>query len=187
MGEFILSAAMAKLTKRVVVPLNENWQFKEASDSSWLPVSQFPTNVHLDLLHHKTIPDHLQDQNENLVQWVGEKVWIYRTEFDVIDTSQKTVLSFEGLDTYATVMVNGREVLKSDNMFIPQRVDVTETIKFGSKNSLEITFDSAWIEGKKIQEQYPDHPWGCWNGDASRLGVRKAQYHYVRLVCPPLS
>jgi beta-mannosidase len=183
MGELVPSAAMGKASQRVVIPLHENWHFADATDgSAWLPVSQFPTNVHLDLLHHGKIPDPYRDQNESLVQWVGEKVWIYRTEFDVPETSQKTILSFEGLDTYATVVVNGHEVLKSDNMFISHRVDVTEIVKFGTKNSLEMTFDSAWIEGKKLQEKYPDHAWGCWNGDASRLAVRKAQYHYVNLV-----
>lgn len=166
----------------VVIPLNANWHFKEAEDDTWLPVSQFPTNVHLDLLQHKKIPDPFWGQNEAAVQWVGEKVWLYRTEFDgpaSIPANHKVVLSFEGLDTFATVVLNGAELLKSDNMFVPRRVAVTDKINVGEKNTLEITFDSAWIAGKKLQEQFPDHKWGCWNGDASRLVIRKAQYHYV--------
>ncbi|KAL1968698.1 hypothetical protein VTN77DRAFT_1524 [Rasamsonia byssochlamydoides] len=171
----------SKDSQHVVIPLNENWHFKEAADDTWLPVSQFPTNIHLDLLYHKKIPDPFWGQNESEVQWVGEKVWLYRTEFDspaTIPKDHKVVLSFEGLDTFATVVLNGTEILKSDNMFIPRRVTVTDKINAGSKNTLEITFDSAWIVGKKLQEQFPDHKWGCWNGDASRLVVRKAQYHY---------
>ena len=174
--------------RRVVIPLNKDWQFKEAApaaDDTWLPVAQFPTNIHLDLLHHEKIPDPFWGQNETAVQWVGEKAWVYRTEFDGPannnNNKNKVVLSFEGLDTFATVVLNGTEILKSDNMFIPRRVDVTDKIHVAgkSKNTLEITFDSAWIAGKKLQEQFPDHKWGCWNGDASRLVVRKAQYHYV--------
>jgi beta-mannosidase len=170
-------------TAHAVIPLNENWQFKEAEEDTWLAVAQFPTNIHLDLLHHKKIPDPFWGQNESKVQWVGEKVWLYRTEFDgpaTIAENHKVVLSFEGLDTFATVVLNGTEILKSDNMFIPRRVVVTDMIRSRGKNTLEITFDSAWIVGKKLQEKYPDHKWGCWNGDASRLAVRKAQYHYVR-------
>lgn len=171
-----------KSNTHVVIPLKANWHFKEAEDDTWLPVSQFPTNVHLDLLHHKKIPDPFWAQNESAVQWVGEKVWLYRTKFDgpaSIPEKHKVVLSFEGLDTFATVVLNGAEILKSDNMFIPRRVAVTDNIIVGGKNTLEITFDSAWIAGKKLQEQFTDHKWGCWNGDSSRLVVRKAQYHYV--------
>lgn len=177
---------MPDMSKRLVIPIDQGWQFREATETEWLPVAQFPTNVHLDLLHHKKIPDPFLDRNELVVQWVGEKVWLYRTEFDVPDVSghERVVLNFEGLDTFATVVVNEHQVLKSDNMFVPQRVDVTKVVKPGSKNSLEITFDSALIVGKKIQEQYPNHKWALWNGDASRLAVRKAQYHYVR--CPIL-
>jgi beta-mannosidase len=167
---------------RRVFPLNEKWKFKEASDSSWLPVAQFPTNVHLDLLHHGKIPDPFLEQNETAVQWVGEKVWIYCTEFDVprfMSAKQRMTLVLEGLDTFATVVLNGSEILRSNDMFIPKRVDVSNMINLDGNNTIEITFDSTWLIGKKLQEQYPDHFWGCWNGDCSRLAVRKAQYHYV--------
>lgn len=169
-------------TEHVMVTLDQNWEFKEKDDTEWLPAGQFPTNVHLDLLHNKKIPDPYLDRNENLVQWVGEKVWLYRTEFDGPQwrsDGQSVVLVFEGLDTYATVVLNGTTILKSENMFIPARVEVSNLIGYGSKNTLEITFDSAWLVGKKIREQNPDHHWSVWNGDSSRLIVRKAQYHYV--------
>ncbi|KAI9875071.1 MAG: Beta-mannosidase B [Pleopsidium flavum] len=63
-------------------------------------------------------------------------------------------------------------------MFIPERVDVTDLLHSSNENELVITFESAYLIGKKTVEKYPDHHWGCWNGDASRLAVRKAQYHY---------
>ena len=168
---------------RRVFPLNEKWKFREASDSAWLQVAQFPTNVHLDLLHHGKIPDPFFEQNETAVQWVGEKVWIYCTEFDgprsVGAAKQQIALVLEGLDTFATVILNGIEILRSNNMFIPKRVDVSNVINVDGNNNLEIRFDSTWLIGEKLQEHYPDHFWGCWNGESSRLAVRKAQYHYV--------
>ncbi|KAI0383480.1 glycoside hydrolase family 2 protein [Hypomontagnella monticulosa] len=168
---------------RTVIPIDKNWQFKQADkkDSKYLPVAQFPTHVHLDLLAHKLIPDPYIGKNELDVQWVGEAVWVYKTSFasPAIGSSAKAVLAFDGLDTFATVVLNGKTILETENMFIPERVDVTADLKKdGGENELVITFDSAYLRGWKLVEKYPDHKWGCWNGDNSRLAVRKSQYHW---------
>lgn len=167
---------------RKVIPLDQNWSFKQDDDpaSAFRPVSGFPTNVHLDLLHHDMISDPFVGQNEIDCQWVGEVPWVYKTEFaSPIMGTGKAVLAFEGLDTHATVRLNGMQILKTDNMFIPERVDVTNHIVGEGHNTLEISFASTYLAGKRIVQEHPDHIWGCWNGDPSRLGVRKAQYHYV--------
>lgn len=166
------------------VPLTEGWTFREHTSSSknWLPVAQFPTNIHLDLLAHNLIPDPFHGKNENQVQWVGERSWAYRTTFrsPPIPSGAKAVLNFEGLDTYATVILNGKKVLDTDNMFRGYRVEVSGALLAGEgENELEIVFESAFLRGKRIEEEHPEHRFGCWNGDRSRLAVRKAQYHYV--------
>jgi beta-mannosidase len=177
------------MARRSVRPLNRDWSFKQADDedSVYRPVAQFPTNIHLDLIANGLIPDPFFAKNEREVQWVGEKSWVYRTQFasPPIHSSGgaqgKVLLAFEGLDTYAAVALNGTEILKTDNMFIPERVEVTELLyrEDHMHNVLEITFESAYLVGKRAPEMYPGHHWGCWNGDPSRLAVRKAQYHYV--------
>ncbi|KAK2027593.1 family 2 glycosyl hydrolase [Colletotrichum zoysiae] len=170
------------MASRTVIPIDKNWQFKQADqdDSELLAVSQFPTNVHLDLIHHKVIPDPFIGKNELDVQWVGERQWVYRTAFvvDALPDGAQAVLVFEGLDTFATVVLNGETILETDNMFTPDRVDVTSLLTKHEQNELVITFDSAYLRGWKLVEKYPDHKWGCWNGDNSRLAVRKAQYHW---------
>jgi beta-mannosidase len=88
------------------------------------------------------------------------------------------VLAFDGLDTFATVKFNDDVILESDNMFIPHRVDITQRVKPGEENILEIVFASARLEAIKIREQHPEHKWVGFNGDMSRLAVRKAQYHW---------
>ncbi|KAI1490081.1 beta-mannosidase [Biscogniauxia mediterranea] len=175
---------------RIVIPIDKKWEFKQADkeDSTYLPVGQFPTNVHLDLLAHKLIPDPYIGKNELDVQWIGETAWVYKTSFtspaavsrSSNASSRKAVLAFDGLDTFATVVLNGKTILETENMFIPERVDVTDVLKKGDgeENELVITFDSAYLRGWKLVEKYPDHKWGCWNGDSSRLAVRKAQYHW---------
>ena len=168
---------------RQVIRLDQDWKFRQADEVSaeFLETQGFPTEIHLDLRHHGLIPDPFPGKNEDEVQWVGEKSWIYRNKFPSPGVSEghKAVLVFDGLDTYATVELNGVEILKTQSMFVPERVDVTGTLLPSGQNTLEITFESAYLRGKKIVEKYPDHLWGCWNGDASRLANRKAQYHYV--------
>ncbi|RYP29610.1 hypothetical protein DL767_006662 [Monosporascus sp. MG133] len=170
------------MTPRTVISIDKNWEFRQADkeDSKYLPVSQFPTNVHLDLLSHKLIPDPFIGKNELDVQWVGEAVWVYKTSFPSpsASSSAKAVLAFDGLDTFATVVLNGKTILETENMFIPERVDVTEVLRKDGDNELVITFDSAHLRGWKLVEKYPDHKWGVWNGDISRLAVRKSQYHW---------
>ena len=165
------------------LPIQHGWRFRQAEkgDHEWLPVSQFPTNVHLDLIHNHLIPDPFIAKNEKDVQWVGETSWVYKTTFQSPEYSdgEKAVLIFAGLDTYATVSLNGREILRTENMFIPESVDVTRDLRKLTDNDLEIKFDSTYLIGKKLVEKNADHQYGCWNGDPSRLAVRKAQYHYV--------
>ncbi|CZT03922.1 hypothetical protein WAI453_011028 [Rhynchosporium graminicola] len=175
------------MSKHTITPLNKNWTFKQggdAKDSKFLPVAQFPTNVHLDLIANNIIADPFIGKNENDVQWIGEVPWIYKTTFPSPSLSEKergtvkAVIAFDGLDTYATVVLNGKEILKTESMFIPERIDVTTFLKKEGDNELDITFESAYLKGCAILEKYPNHKWGCWNGDTSRLAVRKAQYHW---------
>ena len=183
----VLVHPTSTMTKHFITPIDKRWMFKQADkkDSKFLEVAQFPTNVHLDLIARGIIADPFIGKNENDVQWVGEVPWVYKTTFPSPKLSSeerssvKAVLAFDGLDTYATVILNGKEILKTESMFIPERVDVTTTLEKDEDNVLEIIFESAFLKGCAIVEAHPNHHWGCWNGDTSRLAVRKAQYHWV--------
>ncbi|PHH92539.1 hypothetical protein CDD83_6937 [Cordyceps sp. RAO-2017] len=186
------------MASRIVIPLDQGWHFRRADDGDdgYLPVARFPTQVHLDLLHHGLIPDPSVGRNEADVQWVGEKGWVYRTTFTTPEAARgggraAAVLALDGLDTFATVRLNGRTVLEADNMFVPERVDVGRDLRPDGDNELVIAFDAAYLRGWDVVDRHPRHRWGCWNGDVSRLGVRKAQFHWgwdwgpVLLTCGP--
>ncbi len=108
--------------------------------------------IQLELLHTKQIADPNIGENERLIQWAGEVDWLYRTSFltpasigDVVE------LVFEGLDTFATVTLNGILILKSDNMFLPARVDVKKPLKnAGEKNELVILFERGVFSASTI-------------------------------------
>ena len=158
------------------------WKDAEAGDNEWRRCSTFPTNIHHELKVLDLIADEGVELNERKLQWVGEKDWVFRTEFASPSNFQKygsVVLAFDGLDTIATVTLNGEVVLECDNMFTPQRVDVSKYLVIGrvaGDNLLEVLFQSAariarerfekgGLDWKAIREQ-------------SRVWVRKAQYHW---------
>ncbi|KAI1106526.1 glycoside hydrolase family 2 protein [Jackrogersella minutella] len=166
-------------------PLEHGWTFKQSDSPStdgWLPVQKVPTQVHMDLIANNKIPDPFIDLNERAARWVNEKNWTYRVEFKkptglVVSESVVTDLVFEGLDTFATVLLNGNEVLKSDNMFLTHRVDVSDLLK--NENILEIEFDSAMLRGRElVKEHSHEHTFYVRQTDIGRVPVRKAQYNW---------
>ncbi len=97
------------------------------------------------------IPDPFIAFNELDAEWVGEKSWTYRTTLPRPHTAHHdtiTVLAFDGLDTFATVRLNGQVILKSDNMFVPHRVDITKHLKVDGENVLEIEFEPALLKAR---------------------------------------
>ncbi|BGP30123.1 hypothetical protein JCM10296v2_001875 [Rhodotorula toruloides] len=155
------------------------------------PVANFPSVIHEELLAAGEIPDPFLGRNEEAVQWVGEAEWIYRCEFEVERLpkmrskdgeceEERADLVFEGLDTFATVYLNGDKILEADNMFREWRVPLRRSQLGHGRNSLYLVFHSAFRRGRELQTQIlgRNKSWPAWNGDPSRLFVRKAQYHY---------
>lgn len=127
------------------------------------------------------IPDPFVDLNEQAVHWVGEKAWVYKTSFKAPAPSQDGAstsdLVFEGLDTFATVTLNGTEILKAENMFVTYRINVTDRLL--EDNTLEIVFDSALLRGRElVKEHSHEHAFYVRQTENSRIPVRKAQYHW---------
>ena len=130
--------------------LTGQWQFRQSGTDAWLP-AQVPGGVHTDLLALDRIPDPFVGDNEKHVQWVAETDWQYRYSFtcsrDLL--AEETVwLVCDGLDTLATVSLNGQEVGRTDNMFRQYRWDVTallhkaEGTGEAAENELLIAFAS---------------------------------------------
>ena len=116
------------------------------------------------------------------MQWVGEKSWVYKTSFPTPqDHAQHNHhdLVFQGLDTFATVLLNGTEILKADNMFASYRVAVAQHLRQSGANDLEITFESALLKGRELVKQHShEHNFLVRQTDVGRLPTRKAQYNW---------
>ncbi|HEX2864615.1 MAG TPA: hypothetical protein VHN99_08595, partial [Deinococcales bacterium] len=173
--------------------LNEGWELRlaahpdlESGDApeglqnahaAWLPATVPGENVQ-DLVRAGLVPDPYVGLNEREVAWVGEGDWTYRLNFEAPDWALNAAnldLAFDGLDTFCTVVLNGEEVARSEDMFIPLRRPVKGLLRTG-QNTLELRFSSPWFEGKRLEGVRGANV--AWNGDPSRIQVRKAQYHY---------
>jgi len=120
------------------------WQFRDCSGNAWLPAA-VPGCVHTDLRRAKKIPDPFWGTNENDLQWIEERDWEYRATFTVPAKwfeDEQIDLVADGLDTVATVRLNGREIGRTENMFLGHRWPVKALLRPG-KNELTVRFDSA--------------------------------------------
>lgn len=153
--------------------LHENWQFKNIEDSVWLPAS-VPGNVFTDLLDNHLIPHPFVSNNEMEVQWVSKKSWEYKTAFSLDKktlSKMNKILHFEGLDTYASVYLNGNLLLETNNAFRHWQVDVSSVLS--EKNVLKIIFfPTASFENNEKEKLNYTLPEG------NRIFTRKAQFQY---------
>lgn len=164
--------------------LNEGWAFRESTDGTeeeWRPVASVPGSVHKDLQKHGLIPDPYVDTNELSSRWVPERKWSYRTAFQSPEkkTGFRTELVFKGLDTLASIKLNGDALLEADNMFVEYRIDVTDKLRYSADNELEILFHSALVRGRElVKEHEQEHRFIAHQTEQSRLPIRKAQYDF---------
>jgi len=154
--------------------LNGNdWQFEELDAQAW-QLAQVPGSVQSDLLRLGKIPDPFLLNNQDSIQWVSEKNWRYQKSFAIAPSVLKTkqhVLKFDGLDTYAKVVLNGHVISQTDNAFSPYEFNVTEILQ--PKNSLQvILYSPDAIEARaalNLGYTLPEGP---------RVFSRKPQFQY---------
>ena len=147
-----------------------------------------PSTVQMDLLRNGMIVDPFSGAHEAQLQWIGLADWEYRTTLNVDAatlTHEHVELVFEGLDTFATVRLNGQTILVADNMFRRWRVPVKPLLHTGA-NELTVSFESpirrllpatlkrAYQLPGEFDSAFGDEPKGVQTANY----IRKAAYHY---------
>jgi beta-mannosidase len=157
----------------VSMEINKDWKFKGLDTLGW-KTATVPGNVFTDLLAHKIIEDPFINTNEEKVQWVSKKEWIYKTTFKLREEvlkKQHINLTFNGLDTYATIYLNGSEISSTNNAFRSYVFDIKTLAK--TQNELQIIFKNTdSIENVKVAKSPYKLPEG------NRVYTRKAQFQY---------
>ncbi len=83
-----------------------------------------PGSVLGELITRGVVADIVVDGREEELQWISESAWIYRTEVGRRGDGASVRLIFEGIDTLATVRVDGAVALHTDDMFHRWVVDL---------------------------------------------------------------
>ena len=180
-GTLSLMAIAGASAQSQTYVLDKGWEFSQAGSNEWMS-ARVPGTVHQDLLDHGRLPDPFYGMNEQKVQWVEKEDGLYRTVFTVTADQLKSDaawLTFEGLDTYADVYLNGSLLLKADNMFVGHKLAVKDVLREG-ENRLMIRFRSP------VEETAPQWHTDGFNYPADndhsekRMSVytRKAPYSY---------
>lgn len=162
-------------TNSTKLDLGGAWELQQVGKAAWIKAT-VPGNVHTDLMAAGRLADPHLSENEADMGWVEMADWTYRKRFDApaaLLGGQRLRLVAEGLDTYATLWLNGEKLGSTQNMFVEQ---VFELGKLKAKgNLLVIRFDSA---SKRVAALTKMHGLVPAIGDQERSYTRKAQYSF---------
>jgi beta-mannosidase len=153
--------------------------------------AQVPGSTHLDLMAAGVIADPYLDRNEEELAWAHRVDWHYSTVFHAAAPrpGERVELAFDGIDTVATVVLNGKVLGDTANMHRGYRFDVRESLRDGV-NELVVMLRSALTYAEQMEDRlgwrqraYP-HPYNAirkmacsfgwdWGPDLQTAGIWK--------------
>lgn len=154
--------------------IHSGWTFGRCDESARY-AAKVPGCVHTDLYREGLIPDPFYGQNEAQLQWIEECDWEYSTEFDASDAllaADHIDLVADGLDTLATVSLNGQVIAETSNMFVGLRCTVGGLLK-KQGNQLLVRFANP-MDYIRAREGKPLSPIAC-DPIGGRQQIRKQQ------------
>lgn len=153
----------------------KEWKIYEKGKES-SAIYSLANNVYEALFENKIIEDPYSANNEQDLQWVSERDWVFENSFytsNYLHRNKKSsyFIKFSRLDSYATVYLNDVLILTANNAFVTYEVEVSNLLK--EENILKIIFESAKNKTKEISDKYPVKLPG-----GNRVFVRKPQYQF---------
>ena len=125
----------------VVQSLNQGWTLTGDTLDINMQVD-VPSVVQQSLYENGLIPHPYLGTVENQLLWISDHPWDYTLHFDAdkeLFEKENVELTFEGLDTYAEVSLNGEKLFFVDNQFREWKADVKPFLK-EKDNLIEVHF-----------------------------------------------
>lgn len=157
-----------------IISLDKHWEYRSSDSANWRPCT-IPNTIHNILIEEGQIPNPYFSDNEQKVQYVGEKDYQFRTKFIVsneLALKEKKELILRSIDTYASVYLNNILLGTCNNAFRIWNFDLGDLIHSGV-NELIIELHS---NQNKSMELYSKLPYALPGGE--RVVTRKPQCHY---------
>lgn len=145
--------------------------------AGWMSI-QAPGDVYLALIAAGRLAHPYEARNEAAAAWVRDREWWQRTTFVAPEAPEGDILelAFDGLDTFATVYLDGEEIGRADNMFRPWTFDISDRMRPAHTHALAIRFDPTAVA---LEGRTPPAPWAAFTDRISRSKrnlMRKAQF-----------
>jgi len=133
-------------------------------------IADVPGCVTTDFINNGIIKGLYYRDNSKDYEWLENNNYTYSRQFTVDKAEPNAFIEFDGLDTYSTVYLNGKEIGKSDNMFISYAFNVDGILKEGV-NDITVEFRSPI---KEVEGLPPLH--GAFTTE--RMYTRRIQCTY---------
>lgn len=156
--------------------LGGDWNLQDG-DHSFDIKGKLPGCNYLDLMNAGKIDDPFWKENELTGANVAEKDYIYSRKFSLPNQvlEQPNIdLVISGLDTLATITLNGSVIAKTKNCHRIYRYNIKSLIK-ADENTIEILFESPL---PYIRERQEAKPLSSMNGIKGAGHIRKVQCHF---------
>ena len=142
----------------------------------WIDIPA-PGDVYLALVAADRLAHPFQGRNEEAARWVRDREWWQRTVFVAPRPRPDEIveLVFDGLDTFATVYLDGQVIGRTDNMFRRYAFDITDRVTPGGRHMLAICFAPPSLAA-------PESRLPVWSAFRDRVSqsrrnlMRKAQF-----------
>ncbi|XP_061699521.1 beta-mannosidase isoform X2 [Syngnathoides biaculeatus] len=166
----------------LVQSLDGEWNLWNANKSLSLP-ARVPGCVHTALEERGVIQDPYFRFNDLLYEWISLDNWTYATTFAVskeLRSKRAVLLVLDGVDTVASVWLNGALLGRTDNMFHRYVFPVRQLLK-AEDNALTVRFVSAVAYAAQRRNAHaaypvpPECPPDVQNGQCHVNFIRKAQ------------
>jgi beta-mannosidase len=143
----------------------------------WLPV-QAPGDTYAALIEAGRLNHPFKGRAEDAAVWVRDREWWWRTtvEAPTVRAGEIAELVFEGLDTFASIYLDGELLGCTDNMFRRYAFDVGARLKPGVRHALAVRFDPPALSVPQVSSL------PIWTAFTDRVSaskrslMRKAQF-----------
>ena len=156
------------------ISLNGTWDIHGYQDQTLS--GTVPGCIHMDLLAHELIPDIFYRDNEDRMHWIYEQCWVYERTFELNDdqlAAQQLLLRCHGVDTLATLSINGKDVAHFNNMHRIWDIDLKPWVHSGS-NTIRFHFEEVVPFLKEHDAKKHVNAWNVYNDNfAGKPWLRK--------------